>query len=140
MSVPEGAREDNKFTLPVKAEELAEHTLRVTKNEKVFLPQYQREITDVLNQSAINAYLLIREANDVRVRKNGIVDQAKFRQRLMYQEQAIRYLRRMLPMIDLARRVFHLSTRKVKFWAQMVIDVRDRTKSWMEDDMRRYSE
>lgn len=140
MSVPEGAREDNKFTLPVKAEELTEHTLRVTKNEKLFLPQYQREITDVLNQSAINAYLLIREANDVRVRKNGIVDPAKFRQRLMYQEQAIRYLRRMLPMIDLARRVFHLSTRKVKFWAQMVIDVRDRTKSWMEDDMRRYSE
>lgn len=40
MSVPEGAREDNKFTLPVKAEELAEHTLRVTKNEKLFLPQY----------------------------------------------------------------------------------------------------
>lgn len=139
MSVHEGDRMDNRFTLPVKAEELARHTLIVTKNEKLFLPEYNEWITNKIRNYAIEAYLLIREANDLKVKVDNVVDPDVLKDRHDMQKLALRYLRRLLPMIDLARRVFHLSTRKVKFWSKMVIEVRDRTKGWMEDDMRRYS-
>ncbi len=139
MSVPEGARDDNRFTLPIKAEELASHTLKITRNEKIFLPEYQKDLTDKLIDCALESYLLIREANDIHVKENDSVNYDALAKRNALQEETLRYLKRMLPLIDLARRVFHLSTRKVKFWSKMVIEVRERTKGWMEDDMRRYS-
>lgn len=74
MSVHEGDRMDNRFTLPVKAEELARHTLIVTKNEKLFLPEYNEWITNKIRNYAIEAYLLIREANDLKVKVDNVVD------------------------------------------------------------------
>lgn len=140
MSVPEGARGEGRFTLPIKAEELARYTLTITKNENVFLPDYQRQLTDDLVNCAKNAYLSIREANDIRVDPTSETFLADKRSRQNAQKDAIRFLKRMLPLIDLSRRVFHLSTKRVKYWGGMVVEVRDRTRHWMESDMRRYSQ
>lgn len=140
MSVPEGARGDGKFTLPTKAEELACYTLRITANEKIFLPEYQRALTDDLILQAKNAYLYIREANDITVKRdsNTFIRDLHERQRL--QLQAIKCMKRMLPLIDLAKKVFHLELRRVKYWGEMVINVRERTRKWMESDARRFAD
>ena len=140
MSVPEGERGEGRFTLPIKAEELARYTLTITKNEHIFLPEYQKPLTDDLINCAKNAYLCIREANDIRVDPTSGTFLADKRERQNAQKDAIRFLKRMLSLIDLSRRVFHLSTKRVKFWSAMVIEVRDRTRRWMESDMRRYSQ
>ena len=60
------------------------------------------------------------------------------RQRL--QLQAIKCMKRMLPLIDLAKKVFHLELRRVKYWGEMVINVRERTRKWMESDARRFAD
>ncbi len=140
MSVPQGQRGENKFTLLLKAEELCRYTMIITSNEKVFLPAYQRALTDDIITQAKNAYLLIREANDIRVPEEFPEREQAARDRERDQQLAIRSLRRLLYLIDLAYRIFHLSGKRVKFWSKMVIEVRNRTNSWMKDDHRRYFE
>lgn len=46
MSVPVGEREEGKFSLLIKAESLARYTIEITANEKVFLPEYRKQVTD----------------------------------------------------------------------------------------------
>lgn len=140
MSVPEGARGDGKFSLEIRAEELARYTMQITANEKVFLPEYQRALTDDIITQAKNAFLFIKEANGIRVDKNSDSYARNKRERRRLQEEAIKCLRRLLPLIDLARRIFHLNLKRVKYWGGMVINIRDRTRNWMESDVRRFSD
>ena len=62
MSVPEGARGDGKFSLEIRAEELARYTMQITANEKVFLPEYQRALTDDIITQAKNAFLFYKRS------------------------------------------------------------------------------
>lgn len=139
MSVPEGARGEGKFSLVMKAEELAAYTMQITANDNVFMPEYQRALTDNIITQAKNAYLLIREANEYRVSRESDDYMSNRRKRARSQNLAVECLKRLLYLIGLAQRVFHLSSRRVKYWGAMVIDIRDRTRKWMESDMRRYS-
>lgn len=133
MSVPEGQRTEGKFALLIKAEELARYTLVITANENIFLPAYQRALTDDIITQAKNAYLLISDANDIRV-----TTEEDLRERAALQTEAIQCLRRLLRLIDLAYRIFHLTGKRVKYWGSMVIDVRNRTQAWMRSDAYRY--
>lgn len=135
MSVPEGQRTEGKFALLIKAEELARYTLVITANENIFLPAYQRALTDDIITQAKNAYLFISDANDIHV-----TTKLDLRERADLQMRAIRCLRRLLRLIDLAYRIFHLTGKRVKYWGSMVIDVRNRTQAWMRSDANRYSD
>lgn len=134
MSVPEGLREEGKFALAIKAEALARYTISISANEKVFLPEYQRALTDDIITQAKNAYILIREANDIQVKT-----QRDWRERDRVQKEAIKCLKRLLCLIDLAFKVFHLSSKRVKYWGGMVIDVRNKTAAWNRSDSSRYT-
>lgn len=43
MSVPVGERRESRLEVFVQALDLVTYTLRITKNEKIFLPEYQRQ-------------------------------------------------------------------------------------------------
>jgi len=139
MSVPEGERTEGKFHLGIKAEELVRYTLTITANDKVFVPDYQRALTDDIIEQAKNAYIFIRGANDVVVRMGTPFQEEDWLKREALQKDAIACLRRLLYLIDLAYRVFHLSGKRVKYWSAMIIYVRKKAESWMESDRRRYS-
>ena len=119
---------------------MACYTLRITANEKIFLPEYQRALTDDLILQAKNAYLYIREANDITVKRDSDTFIRDLHERQRLQLQAIKCMKRMLPLIDLAKKVFHLELRRVKYWGEMVINVRERTRKWMESDARRFAD
>ena len=138
MSVPVGERDEGKFTLAVKAEYLARYTIEITANENVFLPEYRRAVTDDIISTAKNIYLEIREANDVTVRVGTVFHLEDFRERNRLQRKALRDCKRLLYLIDLAHRVFHLSTKRVKYWSQIVKNVKDRVHGWIDDDMKRF--
>lgn len=138
MSVPVGEREDGKFTLPVKAEYLARYTLEITKNENVFLPEYRERVTDLIVTHAMEAYLEIRDANDITVRVGTRYQERDWIERREHQKKAVMHCRRLLWLIDMAHRVFHLSSKRVKYWSTMVINVRNRAQSWMNSDEERY--
>lgn len=138
MSVPVGERDEGKFTLAVKAEYLARYTIEITANENVFLPEYRRAVTDDIISTAKNIYLGIREANDVTVRVGTVFHLEDFRERNRLQRKALRDCKRLLYLIDLAHRVFHLSTKRVKYWSQIVKNIKDRVHGWIDDDMNRF--
>ena len=138
MSVPVGERDEGRFTLETKAEYLARYTIEITANENVFLPEYRKAVTDDIITTAKNIYLGIREANDVTVRVGTVFHLEDFRERNRLQREALRNCKRLLYLIDLAHRIFHLSTKRVKFWGKIVKNVKDRVHGWIDDDMNRY--
>lgn len=138
MSVPVGEREEGKFSLAVKAEYLARYTIEITANENVFLPEYRRQVTDDIISTAKNIYLGIREANDVTVRMGTPFQMKDYRDRNNLQREALRNCKRLLYLIDLAHRIFHLSSKRVKYWSQIVKNVKDRIHGWIDDDTNRF--
>lgn len=139
MSVPEGKREEGKFHLEVKARELAVYTMRITANENVFLPSYQRSLTDDIISQAKESYLLIRKANDIKVRIGTEFQLSDWHKRERIQKEVVERLNRLLRLMDLAHSVFHLSSKRVKYWGKITIEVRNGTSSWMKSDTERYS-
>lgn len=138
MSVPVGEREEGKFSLAVKAEYLARYTIEITANENVFLPEYRRQVTDDIISTAKNIYLGIREANDVTVRMGTPFQMKDYCDRNNLQREALRNCKRLLYLIDLAHRIFHLSSKRVKYWSQIVKNVKDRIHGWIDDDTNRF--
>lgn len=140
MSVPEGARGEGKFSLAMKASELASYTIKITANKKVFISDYQSSLTDDIVTQAKNAYIFIREANEIIPDPESETYTKDRRERSRLQKEAIKCLRRLVWLIDLAHHTFHLSRQRVKFWGEMTINVRDRTYHWMKSDMHRFSD
>lgn len=138
MSVPVGERSEGRFSLLVKAEFLTRYTMLITANDKVFTPAYQKALTDDIIDTAKNIYLGLREANDISVRVGTEFQRMDYRDRNRLQREAFRNTKRLLYLIDLAHRIFHLSSRRVKYWAELVLEVKDRTYGWIESDNHRY--
>lgn len=138
MSVTVDQREEGKFSLAVKAEFLASYTLEITANENVFVPEYRRGLTDDIIETAKNIYLGIREANDVTVRMGTRFQLKDYTDRNELQREALRNCKRLLYLIDLAHRRFHLSSKRVKYWGKLVKNVKDRIHGWIDDDTERF--
>ena len=83
MSVPVNERSHGKLEACVKARELAVYTLRITKNPKVFKPEFQNALTDKIIAAALDIQNLSWSANNILV--NSAED---LRQRLDCQERA----------------------------------------------------
>lgn len=138
MSVTVDQREEGRFSLEVKAEFLASYTLEITANENVFVPEYRRGLTDDIVETAKNIYLGIREANDVTVRMGTRFQLKDYADRNELQREALRNCKRLLYLIDLAHRRFHLSNKRVKYWGKLVKNVKDRIHGWIDDDTERF--
>lgn len=114
------------------------YTLTITANEKVFSPEYRRSVTDDIVETAKNIYMNIREANDTVVRMGTPFQTEDFRRRNRLQQEALQECRRLLYLMDLAHRLFHLSSKRVKYWGTLTIEVRNRIQGWMDRDAQRY--
>lgn len=139
MSVPVGEREEGKFSLAIAAENLASYTIHITANENVFLADYRRSITDDIVECAKNVYIYIMDANDVKVRTETPFQRRDWNERYRLQKEALRNARRLLRLIDIAHRVFHLSSKRVKYWGGKVISIRNRIQGWIDDDTARFA-
>ena len=134
MSVPVGQRNKCKLDVLVKAKELAKYTLNITKNNKVFLPEYQTALTDDIIRSAKDIYIHAWVANIVKVTNKDNKES-----RLKLQEQAIYNSIELLALIELAKNVYHLKSKRAWFWADRTINVRNLIREWHSADIKRYS-
>lgn len=117
----------------MKARDLAAYTITITRNQKIFKPEYNAAITDELVRLAIGIYQELWKANRIRVR--GEKDYLKRRE---HQEIAIDHCESFIGLIDIAAKVFHLSGRRVGYWGGQVLSVQSMAESWMESDQKRY--
>lgn len=134
MSVVEGERNKGKLEVIIKALDLAAYTIQITANEKVFDPKYRAAVTDDLVNHAKEIYLVCWTANNIRVTD----DEETYRERKRLQDKAIVECTTFLGLLDVAKRVFHLDTRRVTYWGNKIINCRKLIRAWRNADKKRY--
>lgn len=134
MSVPEGQRGTGKLEVIVKSLELSDYTLKITANPKVFLPEYQKSITDDINRIALAIYVDVWTANNIMVKS---AEDLAERRRL--QERAARNCNNLLALMQLAQKLFHLKLKRIKYWGEKTITARNFIRAWKESDYKRYA-
>lgn len=77
-----------------------------------------------------------KSGNNIRVTNQEREELRTYRNNL--QRQAILDCNNLLALIGLARPLFHLKGKKVKYWSEKVIKTRNYIKRWRESDQKRY--
>lgn len=134
MSVPVNHRSHGKLEACVKAHDLCCYTLRITSNKKIFTTEFQEALTDKINSTVLNIHTLCWTANNILV--NSAED---MEQRLVLQERAAIECNNLLSLMDIAKSIFHLETRRIKYWGGLTIEARNLIRAWRESDRKRYS-
>ena len=134
MAVPVNKRTQGQLAVNVKTRELCVYTLRVTANEK-FFPQEQKAFVEQLRDAAISIHCLCWEANNIVVGK----DSDRKRRRINFQAQAADRCNTLCALIDIAKPLFHLSSKRVIYWTNLAVQARNMIRAWRENDIKRYS-
>ncbi len=133
MAVVESERSQSKLETIVKALDLATYTIRITNNPKVFLPEYRSSLTDDIIRTAKDIYIDAWTANNVLVKT---AEDWKVRKAL--QERAARNCNNLLALMGLAKSVFHLKSKRIKYWGEKTLEVRKYLRDWKDGDNKRY--
>lgn len=133
MSVQKDKREDSPLTLPLLARNHAKYVIQITKNPKTFPPEYNPEVTNDIVKEAKDIHRLIWAANNVRV-----TGPETYKMRRRHQEEAACICNTLLADIEIAKSLFHLKGKRVKYWTAQVVEIRNRTRAWIRDDADRY--
>lgn len=115
------------------AKRLAAYTIKICMNEKNFDPKFYPALTVDIIQTAKDIYLFGMEANNIRV-----LTKSDWKQRSYLQKKSMRLCKRLIYSIELGRRVYHISGRRVHYWEAMAIDTRNLLQAWHEADSKRY--
>lgn len=136
MSVPVSKRNENQtLKTLLLAMDLAYYTIKICCNENVFLPKYRNAVTDDLIRLAKDIYINCRTANGIRVTTQDDLDL-----RTGYQLRAKADCDTLIAELDIAKRVFHLSGRRILYWAGKIMECREYIVRWRESDVRRFKE
>lgn len=133
MSVPEGERSQSKLTVIILARSLATYTIQITKNQNVFLPEYNNGITNDIISCAKSIYMDCWTANNIYVKTKE-----DWEERDRLQKQSALNCNNLLALMQLAQEVFHLKKKRIKYWGEKTITVRNKIRSWNESDSKRY--
>lgn len=136
MSVPEGERRTSRLEVHVKARELAVYTVLILKNAKTFAPEIDTELIQRIKSNALDIHALAWKANKIAAGTNAVNRETRYRM----QEEAILLCDEMMANIGIAKTVFKLRHRRMKFWAGKITDVRKLLQAWKESDVSRYGQ
>ena len=134
MSVVEGNRnpKDN-LQAALKTRGLAQYTIKICANPKVFDPAYDRFLTSRIVETATSIHTTTWAANAIRV---NCWD--KYLERARLQVESTRACTTMLCLIDMAKPIYHLRGTKVKYWSGLVREARTLIDAWARSDHERY--
>lgn len=139
MSVIESQKGENKFEVLIKSRNLASYTINICDNDKVFTKEHKESLTRKITDIAIDIFCCVNEANEIVIRidlsKDDLSKNLKERQELQY--KAIRDCKQLLSLIQIAKPVFHLTSKRVKYWGEMTIEVRTLIQRWKDADRNR---
>jgi len=116
------------------ARNLALYTIMICSNENNFPPQYYKTMTSDLIEKSKNIYRLGKRANAVYVGDNA----DRWKERSKYQREAIFLCVDLLSDIDIAKTLFNIRGKRVKYWCQLVLNVKKRYIAWHNADKERY--
>lgn len=117
-----------------KALDLALHTIKICDNDNVFDPKYRASLTNDIIECAKQIYLDVWIGNNIYVKQGN----GRWKNREKYQLEAIAKCNELIGLINLARRLFHLKGKKVRYWTQMTIDTSAMIRKWHEANAKQY--
>lgn len=117
------------------AMDLAYYTIKICCNENVFSPKYKNAVTDDLIRLAKDIYINCRTANGIKVETREDLEL-----RTGYQLRAKADCDTLIAELDIAKRVFHLSGRRIQYWAGKTIECREYITRWRESDIKHFKE
>ena len=129
MSVPVPKRGHGELEVNTKARNLTVYTLHILANEKHF-PQEQAAYIDMIRETAINISALCWEANNIKVNN----DMNRYMRRLSLQDQAADQCNRLCYLIEIAKQLFHLETRRVRYWLEQTTELRSYIHAWRDSN------
>ena len=127
--VREDERGEGKWDTLTKALQLANYTIQITDNKKVFVTEHQTT-TDKIVELATDIYYKAWIANRIRVGK----DAEKLKERRRLQNMAIEECERLCCYIQIAKKLFHLRTKRVDYWSGNALTVQAYLKAWRDGD------
>lgn len=127
MSVPEGKRSQSHLEIFEKAKNLSAHTIHICSNEKVFDPKY-KILTDKIINLSIDIFINCWTANNIRV-----VDNESYSDRHKFQKRAYQDCNNMLVLIQIASKVFHLDSGKVRNWGNLTVELKNMISKWRKE-------
>ena len=140
MSVPVNQRTQGKLEACTKALNLAKYTLQITANKNIFTVAYQDALTNKIIDAVLNIYMTVRSANQIQVNSQEDYEnrKRKFITRQEKQKEAILECDELDGLILLAKPIFHLSSKRIKYWSGLVSETRRLVKAWSESDRKRF--
>ena len=132
MSVPAPKRGHGELEVNTKARELVVYTLIILVNEKWF-PKDQSAYITKLQDCAIEIASLCWEANNIMVGKS----EERYKRRIDLQDQAAEKCNRMRMLIEIAKPLFHLTSKRVRHWIKLTTDLRGIIRNWHDGDVQR---
>lgn len=136
MSVAEPLRHKGRLEVHVKAQSLAAYTALILKNPKVFDPDVDTEIINRIRNCSYDIYAKAWSANRIKADANEINRITRYN----LQEKSILLCDEMLAYIGIAKAVFHLRKKRMKYWSNMILEVRTLLQAWKESDVKRYGQ
>lgn len=134
MSVPEGLRHTGRMEVHVKAQALASYTAKIISNENNFDPEIDDEIIKRIKNCAYDIYTKSWSANGIHAESNEV----NRRMRYELQEEAITKCRELMALIGIAKQIFHISSKRMKYWSEKIMEVQALIQAWKESDIKRY--
>ena len=122
------------------ARNLSLYTVRICSNTNNFPPEYYQTMTGDTVKAAKNIYRLGRRANSIRIREQDDKNKAKEKwdKRSKYQCEAILLCTDLLSDIDIAKPLFNIRGKRVKYWCECVTTARKMYVAWHKADEERY--
>ena len=148
-----GEHRPNEFTPVVSAMELADHVILITDNANKFPDfsmkrkknedgtvteiyiQRQDSLVNWVRDQAKQIFVLLYTANKINLNN----EPWRKAERLGNQLKAISLCEEHMATIQLCRKHFHLSAKKIEYWGGLALKVKNSTQKWHESDKRRYS-
>lgn len=119
---------DKEFQVIAKAKELAEHTIRITSNCKVFPKKYRFTLVDKMQVKSLNIYESLMEANVLSVGDE---------ERKALQTKAITFCDELQFFIELTVRLEIIGADRAEYWASLVSAIKSMTIAWRTGDKKR---
>ena len=150
----ENQHKPNDFTPVVKALELANYVLQITANNKWFpdcsidrkknndgsitqIVVYRIDsMTNIVREEARRIFLLVHTANEINLKRQP----KRKAERLRKQVEATALCDDLLADIQLCQKHFHLTSKRTKYWGELVINLRSAIERWHESDKDRYKD
>lgn len=136
MSVAEPLRHKGRMEVHIAGQFLASYTLMILKNPKVFSPEVDDELIRRIKGCALDIYAKSWAANQIKADTNAENRRLRYRK----QVEAIMLCDEMHAYIGIAKQVFHLRKRRMKYWSGLIMNVRRLLQAWKESDAERFGQ